>query len=126
MTQPHRTLKAVVITLGALIVISVAIILTTIALRASEAMDGEAMDGEAMGGDTVPPPAEPMPGHPVFFGDVRVIIPSGARVVQMTVSGDRLLLLLDDGGARRIHAADAGSGVYLGTYILTPEDQAGP
>lgn len=116
MTQPHRTLKAVVIALGALIVISVAIILTTIALRASEAMNG----------DTVPPPAEPMPGHPVFFGDVRVIIPSGARVVQMTVSGDRLLLLLDDGGARRIHAADAGSGVYLGTYILTPEDQAGP
>jgi hypothetical protein len=115
-TQQHRTLKAVVMILGALIVISLGVVLTTIAIRASEATDSGAL----------PPPAEPMPGHPVFFGDVRVIIPSGARVLQMTVSGDRLLLLLEHDGGRRIHAADAGSGIYLGTYHLTPEDQAAP
>ncbi len=120
-TEPNRALKTVVIVLGALIVICVGVILTTIAVRAGATAEGTAV--AAM----VPPPAEPMPGHPVFFGDVRVIIPSGTQVQEMSIAGDRLFLLLEDkDGKRRIHTADAASGIYLGTYLLTPEDQAGP
>lgn len=121
MTEPQRGLKFIVIILGVLIVVSLVVVLTTVAERAGAAMKSGA-DVENM----VPPLADPMPGHPIFFGDVRVTIPSGNRVIQMSISGDRLLLLLEDGaGVQRIHAADAASGVYLGTFHLTPEDQAG-
>jgi hypothetical protein len=45
----------------------------------------------------------------------------------MLVSGDRLLLLLQDAaGDHRIHAVDARTGAYLGTYRLTSGDQPGP
>jgi hypothetical protein len=115
-TEQHRALKAVVIVLGALIVICLGIIATTVAKRMA------APEHDV----PLPLPQDPQPGHPVFFGDVPVIIPEGARVVQMSTSGDRLLLLLESNrGGRQIHAADARSGAYLGTYHLTPGDRPG-
>lgn len=122
-TEPQRALKFIVIILGVLIAISLVVVLVTIAERASGTMNGELKKSNKM----VPPLAEPKPGHPVFFGDVRVIIPNGMQTIQASVSGDRLVLLLRDGaGVHRIHVADAASGLYLGTYYLTPQGQAGP
>ena len=111
-TEQHRTLKAVVIVLGVLIVVSLGIIATTVADR----MGKQAHD------EPIPLPAEPQPGHPIFFGDVPVTIPEGNRVLQMSVSDGRLLLLLEDSADnRRIYVVDAQSGDYLGTYHLKPE-----
>jgi len=122
-TEQHRVLKSAVIIMGVLIVISVAVIIVTIAIRASQPADEDASQAV----QAVSPPAPPAAGHPVSFGDLRVVIPAGAEVLQMSVSGDRLLLLLsDEAGDRRIHVADATSGAHLGSYHLTPEDPAKP
>ncbi len=116
-TEQHRALKFVVIALGSLIVLVIGIIVTTVTNRMAESVRDEPL----------PLPKSSQPGHPVFFGDVPVVIPEGVHVVQMSVSGDRLLLLLQDAaGDHRIHAVDARTGAYLGTYRLTSGDQPGP
>lgn len=117
MTEQHRTLKAVVIGLGVLIVICLGVIATTVARRMAAPSHDE----------PIPLPVTAQAGHPVFFGDVPVVIPSGSQVIQMSVSADRLLLLLEDtAGARRILVADSATGHYLGSYNLVPGDREDP
>ena len=116
-TQQYRTLKAVVIGLGVLIVISLGIIATEVVNRMEKPVHDKPL----------PLPLSAQPGHPVYFGDVTVIIPENVQVEQIYISGGRLLLLLeDDMGKRRIHTVDAQTGVYLGTFHLTPRDKTGP
>ena len=116
MTEQHRALKAVVIGLGVLIVICLGVIATTVARRMAAPSHDEPIPP--------PPSAIEQPGHPVFFGDVPVVIPSGSQVIQMSVSSDRLLLLLEDtAGARRILVADSVTGHYLGSYNLMPGER---
>lgn len=116
-TEQHRALKAVVISLGVLIVICLGVIATTVARRMAAPSHDE----------PIPPPVIEQSGHPVFFGDVPVVIPSGSKVIQMSVSSDRLLLLLEDtAGARRILVADSATGNYLGSYRLMPGDREAP
>ncbi len=100
-----RGLKALVIGMGILIVIGLAVVVVTIAKRTSDRSGG--------GADTAPT------GR-VFATDVA--IPAGARVVETTADGGRVLVRLAlPGGKSRILVIDAATGRRLGTIDLVPE-----
>lgn len=55
------------------------------------------------------------------FGQLAVPVPAGARIEQMVVAGDRVVLRLSGGGPERIVVLDPGLGKVAGGFVLTPE-----
>ena len=55
------------------------------------------------------------------FGSVGVPIPAGARIEQMLVAGDRVVLRLSGGGPERVLVLDPARGKVAGGFVLTPE-----
>ncbi|MEE8203133.1 MAG: hypothetical protein V3R74_05200 [Alphaproteobacteria bacterium] len=98
-TQSTRALKAVVIVLGALIVIAVAVVAVELFRRAGTPA---ARSLESLASNTV-------------------ALDPGERVVAMTAEGDALSLLVEDAeGRQRVVTVDRRSGAVLGTLTLVP------
>jgi len=55
------------------------------------------------------------------FGSIPVPVPAGARVEQMVVSGDRIVLRLTGAGAERLIVLDPAQGRVAGSFQLSPE-----
>ena len=97
-TQNTRALKAVVIGLGALIVLAAAAVVAELVRRGGSVVDSVGA-----------------------YATVPVSLPTGARVIAMTGGDDALSLLVEDGnGGQRIITVDRRSGAVLGTLMLTP------
>ena len=96
LNQNAQMLKAVVIGLGALILLGVGLVAYEII-------------GRAAGSMAVPVSAT-------------VALPAGSRVVSMTADGDHLSLLIEDADARqRVMTIDRRSGAVIGILTLEPE-----
>lgn len=59
------------------------------------------------------------------FGAVAVPVPAGARVEQVLVAGERVVLRLTGNGAERLLVLDPADGKVAGSFVLTPEAPAG-
>ncbi len=92
--QPNiRVLKAVVIILGLLIILSVTVIAVTLYRRMNPPAPPPAVAVEAAPGITPAPSvaAEP-PAQTRPFGDHKVELPAGARLIETRMVGDRMFL----------------------------------
>ena len=93
-----RTLKALVIGMGILIVVGTAMIAVMIARRGG--------DGGAVGGDASSKTA-------------RIALPAGARVIETALDGDRIALRIAlDGGGQRVIIIDVPTGRRVGAVNL--------
>jgi hypothetical protein len=115
-----QALKALVIIMGVLIVIGTAVVVVTIYNRVSR-MGGQqsAADVPAATG-AAPPVAD---AAPASFGEARLPVPDGCRVVEMVPAGDRLLLRLGSiQRCNRILVIDLDTGSQLGSIDLSPPE----
>ena len=97
-----RALQVLVVVMGVLIVAGVAVIIVTIANRASKQ-------------------AEAPKGNPAF-GEVQLGLPAGARVVWATVDAGRLVVHVQGAGdAARFEVVDLTTGNRLGTVRVGTE-----
>lgn len=98
-----RGLKALVVVMGVLIIVGVSVVAITIARRS--------------GIDAEPETVATRP-----FDDVSVALPKGARLIDWTADGGRLVLRVRaaDGG-ERLMIFDLASGRRLGTVHLAEE-----
>jgi hypothetical protein len=99
-----RALKGLVIGLGILIAIGLTVVLVTVFDRM----------GTSSGTATVAGP-----GASVAFGDVKIALPAGAKVLRTEVSNGRLIVHLSAGtpgtpGGVRVLVIDLASGKQLG------------
>ncbi len=95
-----RTLKALVLGMGLLIVAGTAVIAVMIARRGD---DG----GAASGGASITPP--------------KIALPAGARVIETALDGDRIALRIAlTGGGERAMIIDARTGRRIGAVDLMP------
>ena len=63
----------------------------------------------------------PAPAARESFGELELALPPGARVVDMGVTGDRLVLRVEAGdGRQRLYVLDPSTGALVGTIGLTP------
>jgi len=53
------------------------------------------------------------------FGTVEVALPVGARIEQMAVAGDRVVLRVSGAGAERLIVLDPAIGRVAGSFVLT-------
>jgi len=114
-----QALKALVIFMGVVIVIGVAVVGVTIYNRMNKL--GETAPAEPAA--AAPPVAEADTAPPAF-GDIRVPLPEGCRVVEMVPAGDRLLLRLGSlPRCNRILVIDLATGARLGDIDLSSPDQ---
>ncbi len=114
-----RALKTLVITLGALIFIGLAVVVVTLIQRS--------------GGDKPEASAEGGTARHAVFGDVRIALPQGARVLKTEIAGDRLIVHLGPSGAdfagpkgpgpkgARLLVIDLDTGRKLGVIELAPK-----
>ena len=103
-TKFMRTLKALVIGMGILIVVGTAAIAVMIARRAG---DGAAGDNTAPAGASTAP--------------ARIALPAGARVIETALDGDRIALRIAlTGGGERVMIIDARTGRRIGAVDLMP------
>lgn len=58
------------------------------------------------------------------FGAIAVPLPAGARIDQMVVAGDRVVLRVVGGGPERLMVLDPAAGAVAGSFVLTPEAPA--
>lgn len=90
-TQPNiRVLKGVVIVLGLLIVIAITVIVVTLYRRMNPSPPAPAVAAEAAPGIPAAPSALLEPAKP--FGDHKVDLPAGARLIETRMVGDRMFL----------------------------------
>ena len=95
-----RALQALVIIMGLLIVAGVAVIGTTIAMRATQQRDAPK-------------------GLPAF-GDVQLALPPGGRVVWVSADDGRLVIHVQGGAeAARFEILDLATGGRLGTVRVS-------
>ena len=100
LAQKTRTLKAVVIGLGVLIVLGVVALVIGVVYRVEEMADPAPGEGFAMAG---------------------VVLPQGARAISMTGEGDILSILVEDAdGRQQVLTVDRRTGAVLGTLTLVP------
>ena len=99
-----RALQVLVVVMGIMILVGAGVVVGTIVHRATQPRE------EA---------AKPK-GLPVF-GDVALMVPDGARVVWMTVEGDRLVVHIQGAGeAARFEVVDLTTGNRLGAVHVGP------
>ena len=105
-----RALKGLVIGLGILIAIGLTVVLVTVFNRMCTPA-GTSAGTVAVAG----------PGAPVAFGDVKITLPAGAKVLRTEVSNGRLIVHLSPGqGGARVLVIDLASGKQLGTVEIAP------
>jgi hypothetical protein len=98
-------LKVLVIVMGLLIVAGFVVIASEIARRMSNANTSNANPSRA----------------PSAAFNERIALPSGARVVSMTATGDRLVVHVETtGGAAAAYILDPRNGALLGTVEFPP------
>ena len=99
-TKVMRTLKALVIGMGIVIVVGTTVMAVMIARRGSD--DGTASDTASL------TPA-------------RIALPAGARVIETALDGDRIALRIAlTGGGERVIIIDATTGSRIGAVDLMP------
>ena len=54
------------------------------------------------------------------FGAVEVAVPAGARIEQMAVAGERVVLRLGGGGSEQVIVLDPAAGRVAGAFQLVP------
>jgi len=103
-------LKVLVIVMGLLIVAGFVVIAAEIARRMSSANTSNANTSNANLGRA-----------PSAAFSERIALPSGARVVSMTATGDRLVVHVETaGGAAAAYILDPRNGALLGTVEFPP------
>ncbi|SLN73085.1 hypothetical protein [Oceanibacterium hippocampi] len=117
MTQPLtgniRLLKTIVIVLGALIVVSLGVVIVTVYKRMSQMTAGDAAPTVAA------EPAPVAPGTP--FTAPLLDLPAGARLVDSAVGGGRLVLTIAlADGRSELWLLDLANGRRLGIVTLVP------
>jgi hypothetical protein len=58
------------------------------------------------------------------FGAVAIPVPAGARIEQMNVAGERVILRIAGNGPERLIVLDPAAGTVTGSFVLTPEAPA--
>lgn len=113
-----RALKTLVIVLGVLIAAGLVAVVVAVIGRVSG--DGPILAGSGEQGRAA-------------FGDVKIDLPAGARVLRWDVAGDRLIVHLSSSGddfagpsgagprGTRVLVIDLGTGKKLGSIVLAPE-----
>ncbi len=100
LAQKTRTLKAVVIGLGVLIVLALAALGVGIVYRIDRVAGPASGEG---------------------FASAGVVLPAGSRAIAMTGEGDVLSILVEDAkGRQQVLTVDRRSGAVLGTLTLAP------
>ncbi|HTS90778.1 MAG TPA: DUF6476 family protein [Stellaceae bacterium] len=95
-----RSLKILVVVMGVMLVAGLAVVIGTIINRASQRQ----------------------PSAAAGFGHSSVVLPAGARVVEMREAGDRLILRLDrSNGSQTLLIIDLTTGAEIGTIDLEPK-----
>ncbi|HUK11077.1 MAG TPA: hypothetical protein VLX09_24640 [Stellaceae bacterium] len=101
-----RALKILVVVMGVALVAGLAVIIGTIAYRASHMGTAAALA---------------TPGRPHAFGNATVRLPPDASIVEMQGVGSRLVLRLKrSDGSQALLVLDSDSGNVLGTIELRP------
>jgi hypothetical protein len=106
-----RGLKALVIGLGALILIGMGVVVVTVANRLAD--------------KAAPSPAQGLAAAPAApaFGRAEIAVPKGARVVETAVSGGRRVVRLElANGATRLLVLDPETGRAAGAVDLVPSE----
>ncbi len=95
-----RSIQALVIVMGVMIVAGMALVGYRIVTEVGE------------------PPSR---AAPASFGEVELALPPGARVVDMAWTEDRLVLRVEAGdGRQRLLVLDPSTGALVGTMVRTP------
>ena len=103
-----KGMLALVIIMGALIVIGLIVVVVTIANRVSGAA-GQAAAVVAAPGATA-------------FGTAELPVPAGCQVIETVATDDRLILRLGSGDrCNQLLVVDLATGKHLGTVRLTPQ-----
>lgn len=66
------------------------------------------------------PQAVSVPLSGAGFGTVSVPVAPGSQVMEMRDVGGRLVVLLEEGGTRRIVVLDPATGGVAGSFVLSP------
>ena len=109
-----QALKALVIFLGALIVIMMGVLAYGIAVK---------FGGVADGGDAGAPEAS-REARPAAWTETRITVPDGARVAETVIDGRRMVVRLSlSDNSQRYLVIDLDSGDVIGAIDLEPEGQ---
>lgn len=111
MDQKQRILKAVVIILGVLLLISFGVVAVTIVSRLSKMGKEEAAEAVIMEEITVTPD----------FGETVIEIPPGGRASAISADGKTLSIVIDRLDGQEIIVIDQWSGRERGRIKLVPE-----
>lgn len=115
-----QALKALVIFMGVVIVIGVAVVGVTIYNRMNK-LGGTAPEPAPAASSASAPPIDL---GAYSFGEKRVPLPEGCRVIEMVPAGDRLLLRLGSlPRCNRILVIDLATGAQLGAIDLSLPEQ---
>lgn len=60
------------------------------------------------------------------FGTVAVALQTGARIEQVLVAGERVVVRVSGGGEDRIVVLDPATGTVAGSFVLAPETPQAP
>ena len=111
-----NTLKALVIGMGALIVVGLALV--GYGLYRNTHPHGESAPGAAV----APAPSAPLsPAAPAGFFSSELPVLAGSRLEQVLSAGDRLVLRFSGGEGDRLVVLDPRSGQVSGTVQLIPQ-----
>jgi uncharacterized membrane protein len=105
-------LKIVVIVMGVLIIGGMGVIGVTMVRRITSASTDTV--------ETTATTATTVAGFGPSFGQVELAVPAGARLVEMDVDGDRLVLHLETADGPRILVIDLTTGKTVGAIDLAP------
>lgn len=115
-SQPNiRFLKAIVIVLGILIIISAGVVVVGIFNK----LGGQQGQGSTSVSTALPPvPPRPVEA-PSSFGTRKIELPRGSRVIEVRTEGERMLLRVRNvGGAEQIIVLHLGTGERLGSFEI--------
>jgi hypothetical protein len=120
--QNIRLLKAIVIGLGVLIFVGLAVVVATIISRA-----GRLGTPVAAATPVAAITTEIMSGAPAAFGNKKLDLPPGSRLVEIRPDGDRLILRLRQvGGNEQLVVLSLVTGERLGLIDLGAGVATGP
>ena len=111
MDQKQRILKAVVIILGILLLISFGVVAVTIVSRLSKMGKDEAAGTQSI--EDVVLTSE--------FGEAAINIPAGGRIGSISADGKTLFVVIDHADGQGILVVDPWSGRERGRIKLVPE-----
>ncbi|HJP22400.1 MAG: hypothetical protein QF546_04500 [Alphaproteobacteria bacterium] len=111
MKQDYRALKLLVIVMGVMIVVGFAVVIYTIIQRASASF--------AEHRPAVEQTTKAATGTQ-GFGDVRLSLPRGSRIVDQEMEQHRLILRVENGDSQSVHIFDLRTGKEIGVIRTEP------